>query len=126
YSSALALAQDLVHWLKHEPIRARRTGIFTRGRKWVRRDPSTAALITLLTALAIGLSVIVWTRVFAVPLPKSLAVLPFENLSRDPDNTYFADGIQEEILTRLASIANLRVISHTSTSRYQSKPRNLA
>jgi TolB-like protein/Flp pilus assembly protein TadD len=57
---------------------------------------------------------------------KSVAVLPLENLSRDPDNAYFADGIQEEILTRLAGIANLKVISRSSTQRYQSKPRNLA
>ena len=54
-----------------------------------------------------------------------VAVLPFENLSADPDNAYFADGIQEEILTRLASIAGLKVISHTSTQQYQSEPRNL-
>ncbi len=54
-----------------------------------------------------------------------VAVLPFDNLSLDPDNAYFADGIQEEILTRLAGIAGLKVISHTSTQRYQSKPRNL-
>ena len=53
-------------------------------------------------------------------------MLPFENLSRDPDNAYFAEGIQEEILTRLAKIADLKVISRTSTQRYQSKPRNLA
>ena len=52
-------------------------------------------------------------------------MLPFENLSRDPDNAYFADGIQEEILTRLAKIADLKVISHTSTQRYKSKPDNL-
>ena len=51
--------------------------------------------------------------------------MPFENLSGDPDNAYFADGIQEEILTRLASIADLKVISRTSTQHYQSKPRNL-
>src|SRR5262245_24369178 len=57
---------------------------------------------------------------------KSIAVLPFENLSRDPDNAYFAEGIQEEILTRLARIADLKVISRTSTQRYQSKPGNLA
>ena len=57
---------------------------------------------------------------------KSIAVLPFENLSRDPDNAYFADGIQEEILTRLAGIADLKVISRTSTQQYQSKPGNLA
>jgi TolB-like protein len=56
---------------------------------------------------------------------KSIAVLPLENLSRDPDNAYFADGIQEEILTRLAGIADLKVISRSSTQQYQSKPRNL-
>ena len=56
---------------------------------------------------------------------KSIAVLPFENLSRDPDNAYFAEGIQEEILTRLAGIADLKVISRSSTQQYQSKPRNL-
>src|SRR5215470_6899912 len=57
---------------------------------------------------------------------KSIAVLPFENLSEDKANAYFADGIQEEILTRLAKIADLKVISRTSTQRYQSKPGNLS
>jgi len=62
--------------------------------------------------------------VSAVP-KKSIAVLPFENLSRDPENAYFADGIQEEILTRLSRIADLKVISRTSTQRYKSTPNNL-
>jgi hypothetical protein len=57
---------------------------------------------------------------------KSIAVLPFENLSEDKANAYFADGIQEEILTRLAKIADLKVISRTSTQQYQSKPGNLS
>ena len=61
----------------------------------------------------------------AIP-EKSVAVLPFDNLSRDPDNAYFAEGIQEEILTRLAKIAGLKVISRTSTQRFQSKPDNLS
>src|SRR5438128_4043808 len=56
---------------------------------------------------------------------KSIAVLPFESLSEDKANAYFADGIQEEILTRLAKIADLKVISRTSTQQYQSKPGNL-
>jgi TolB-like protein/Tfp pilus assembly protein PilF len=56
---------------------------------------------------------------------KSIAVLPFENLSHDPDNAYFADGIQEEILTRLAKIADLKVISRTSTQHFKSSPDNL-
>jgi TolB-like protein/Tfp pilus assembly protein PilF len=59
-------------------------------------------------------------------LEKCVAVLPFENLSSDPDNAYFADGIEEEIRTRLARIADLKVISRNSTQRYQSKPGNLA
>ena len=57
---------------------------------------------------------------------KSIAVLPFENLSEEKGNAYFADGIQEEILTRLAKIADLKVISHTSTQQFQSKPANLS
>src|SRR5438094_3119660 len=60
----------------------------------------------------------------AVP-EKSIAVLPFENRSRDPDNAYFADGIQDEILTRLSKIADLKVISRTSTQHYKSAPENL-
>ena len=62
----------------------------------------------------------------AAPAPqKSIAVLPFENLSRDPDNAYFADGIQEEVLMRLSKIADLKVISRTSTQHYKSAPDNL-
>ena len=56
---------------------------------------------------------------------KSIAVLPFENLSRDPDNAYFTEGIQDEILARLAKIADLKVISRTSTQRYKSSPDDL-
>ena len=60
----------------------------------------------------------------AIPY-KSIAVLPFENRSRDPDNAYFAEGIQDEILTRLSKIADLKVISRTSTQHYTSAPENL-
>jgi TolB-like protein len=58
-------------------------------------------------------------------LTKSIAVLPFENLSRDPDNAYFAEGIKDEIVTKLATVHDLKVISRTSTAKYQSKPDNL-
>src|SRR5206468_9795253 len=57
---------------------------------------------------------------------KSIAVLPFENRSDDKANVYFADGIQDEILTRLAKIADLKVISRTSTQHYKSAPENLS
>src|SRR5215211_6377476 len=68
YASALALAEDLEHWLKHEPICAKPSGFFTHGRKWARRNPSTAVLITLLVALAAGSGVVIWNRVFAMPM----------------------------------------------------------
>src|SRR6059036_180717 len=62
----------------------------------------------------------------ATTLPqKSIAVLPFDNLSRDPDNAYFAEGVQDEILTRLAKVADLKVISRTSTQRFKSAPSDL-
>ena len=56
---------------------------------------------------------------------KSIAVLPFDNLSRDPDNAFFAEGVQDEILTRLAKVADLKVISRTSTQRFKSSPNDL-
>jgi TolB-like protein/Tfp pilus assembly protein PilF len=65
------------------------------------------------------------TRSAMAIVEKSIAVLPFENLSRDPDNAYFADGIQDEILTRISKIADLKVISRTSTQHYKSAPENL-
>ncbi len=61
----------------------------------------------------------------APDLAKSIAVLPFDNLSRDPDNAYFAEGVQDEILTRLAKVADLKVISRTSTQHFKSAPGDL-
>ena len=127
YSSAVALAEDLEHWLKHEPIQAKRSGFFTHARKWVQRNPAIAALIASLAALAAAMGWNVWEGVLVSrSVTNGIAVLPFENLSHDPDNAYFANGIQGEILTRLASIADLKVISRISTQQYQSNPRNLA
>jgi serine/threonine protein kinase/Tfp pilus assembly protein PilF len=126
YSSALSLAEDLEHWLKHEPIQAKQSGFFTNARKWVRRKPAIAGLVAALVALAAAMGWSVWeSGLFRPPPQKSIAVLPFENLSRDPDNAYFADGIQEEILTRLTNVADLKVISRTSTAQYQTKPGSL-
>jgi serine/threonine protein kinase len=122
YASALALAEDLEHWLGHEPIRARRAGVFTRGKKWVRRNPMAAALILSLAALAAVVGVIVRNgesiRPTAIP-EKSIAVLPFENLSDDKQNSFFADGVQDEILSDLAKVADLKVISRTSVMKYK-------
>jgi TolB-like protein/Flp pilus assembly protein TadD len=99
-----------------------------RGKSWV-----IAAALIILAALAAGglllvrRSASVGNRAAtASTVPeKSVAVLPFENLSEDKANAYFADGIQDEILTRLAKIADLKVISRTSTQHYKSAPENL-
>src|SRR5439155_8013603 len=80
YPSALALAEDLDRWLKHEPIQARRTGVFTRGKKWVRRNPASALLAASLIALAAAAGWIVWKSEFIRrPVTNGIAVLPFEN-----------------------------------------------
>src|SRR5437588_944278 len=133
YSSALALAQDLERWLQHEPIKARRSGLVSRGSKWLRRNPATAVSVASLAALLVALGVIISKSAFIQQLPnnaispsdKSIAVLPFTNLSNDKSNAYFADGIQDEILSRLSKIAELKVISRTSTENYRSSSRNV-
>src|SRR5882672_9123624 len=120
YSSALALAEDLERWLKHEPISARHTGIFLRGRKLVRRNPTTAGLMASLIALAAAVGVMIWkSELVRRPVTTGIAVLPFENLSEDKDNAFFADGMQDDILTKLAKIADLKVISRTSVMPYR-------
>jgi serine/threonine protein kinase len=124
YSSALALAEDLDRWLKHEPIRARRIGVFTRGKKWVRRNPGIAVMAAMLLALAVPLSVMTWKtgseRAGAsnpVAPEKSIAVLPFDNLSPAPENEYFADGVQDQILSDLAQIADLKVACNAPATK---------
>src|SRR5438093_4577886 len=127
YSSALELAEDVERWLKHEPIRARRTGLFTRGRKWLRRNPTTAVLVESLVALAAVVAAMIWKSdlVHRPVITTGIAVLPFENRSEDKANDYLPEGIQDEILTRLSKIADLKVISRTSTQHYKSAPENL-
>jgi serine/threonine protein kinase/Tfp pilus assembly protein PilF len=96
----------------------------------VRRTRVTLAAAALLILGASATIILLWVRtqnsiLNLGALEKSVAVLPFENRSEDKANAYFAEGIQDEILTRLANIADLRVISRTSTQQYQSKPANL-
>ena len=128
YQSAGDLATDLERWLDGRPIVARPISVPTRLGRWSRRNPkliATGAACLLFGAATMWFFRGDLARVLPAVPEKSIAVLPLENLSRDPDNAYFADGIQEEILTRLAGIADLKVISRTSTQLYQSKPRNL-
>jgi TolB-like protein/Tfp pilus assembly protein PilF len=125
YASALALAEDLERWLKHEPIQARHSGIVARGRKWVRRNPTSALLVASLGALAAAAGWIAWKSEFIQhPLTNGVAVLPFDNLSDGKENAAFADGVQDDILSKLAKIADLKVISRASVMEYRGK-RNL-
>src|SRR5438132_10717819 len=93
------------------------------------------ALTIVLAVIATGLLIFQFVRARSTSTPrqseaatvsnKSIAVLPFDNLSGDPQNAYFSEGIQDEILTRLAKIAELKVISRTSTQRFKSAPNDL-
>ena len=100
-------------------------------RPTARRWGMVGAVLLMIVAVVTGLLIFLAKRsptgaITSTATPeKSIAVLPFENLSHDSDNVYFADGIQEEILTRLSKIADLKVISRTSTQRYLHKPENL-
>src|SRR5438552_1214897 len=103
---------------RFETVQKRRTRL-----RWV----ATAAALLALAVVVAGIAMFSRYRVrstLTVP-EKSIAVLPFENRSDDKANAYFAEGIQEEILTRLAKIADLKVISRTSTQHYKSAPENL-
>ena len=106
-------------------LQAIRASIIGRG-KTAGRLALAAAIVALATIVGMRAFHSSTTNETPTPIPeKSIAVLPFENLSSDPNNAYFAEGMQEEILTRLAKIAGLKVISRSSTQRYQGKPRNL-
>ena len=106
-------------------LQAIRASITGRG-KTAGRLALAAAIVALATIVAVREFHSSATKATPSAIPeKSIAVLPFENLSPDADSAYFADGIEEGILTRLAGIADLKVISRTSTQRYESEPRNL-
>jgi TolB-like protein/class 3 adenylate cyclase/cytochrome c-type biogenesis protein CcmH/NrfG len=102
----------------------------SRARAAFRIKSAVAAALLLITALGVAFWMLRRSQeksvnAAAVIPYKSIAVLPLENLSRDPDNAYFSDGIQGEILTKLAGIGDLKVISRSSTAKYKSKPEDL-
>jgi TolB-like protein/Tfp pilus assembly protein PilF len=97
-------------------------GTPTRG---VHRRRNFALLVAVAIVISASTGYFLLPRTVWQQIDKSIAVLPFQNLSSDPDNAYFADGIQEEVLTRLAKIGDLKVISRTSTQGFQSESRNL-
>src|SRR5947209_12295379 len=112
-----------------EKLKAARVAGAARRKRAAFRWLSSGVMSLLAVIALIGFLLFRYRRPPAtveLPVPeKSIAVMPFDNRSRDPDNAYFADGIQDEILTRLAKIADLKVISRTSTQHYKSTPENL-
>jgi serine/threonine protein kinase len=119
YPTAKALADDLERWLRHEPIQARRIGALSRAGKWIRRNPAIATLAAVIIVLAIAVGTM-WWRTISGRLPQSgIAVLPFENLSNDKNDASFVDGVQDDVLTKLAKIGGLKVISRTSVMGYR-------
>jgi TolB-like protein/cytochrome c-type biogenesis protein CcmH/NrfG len=139
--SAAFPAWDLPNWALRLVIVLLLTGFplalifgwaFDRTSQGIRVTPGTPRRRSAIVLVATGVIISAAAGFFLLPpvsaykVDKSIAVLPFENLSEDKDNAYFADGIQEEILTHLSKIADLKVISRMSTQRYQSKPRNLS
>jgi TolB-like protein/Tfp pilus assembly protein PilF/predicted Ser/Thr protein kinase len=122
YSFALALAEDLERWLKHEPIQARRIGVVARAKKWLQRNPTVVAVVALSLALTAAIGLIIWKGdLLRHPAAAGIAVLPFENLSNDKEDASFADGVQDDLLTKLAKIADLKVISRTSVMQYRNQ-----
>jgi TolB-like protein/Tfp pilus assembly protein PilF len=134
YQTIKEMLADLRN-LKEEPEAERSSPqIKARGESIVSKikGHKRGVLLTLAAAI-LAAAAFAYSFFFAAPAPstneKSIAVLPFENLSEDKSNAYFADGIQDEILTRLSKIADLKVISRTSTQRYKNttqKPSEIA
>src|SRR5213083_778437 len=120
--SAGALAEDLERWLEGQPIAARPLSPPALVWRWTRRNSVVGEIAALLMVLGLVAGAMLWKVGAASPLATTgIAVLPFESLSDDKEDTVFADGVQDDILTKLASIRDLRVISHTSVMKYRGK-----
>jgi len=138
YATVADFADDIRRHLEGKPVVARFPTVAYRAKCLVKRNGSRLIASAAVVIVLAGVLFAFWTRsqqnsrkpagdvsAPALDIRKSIAVLPFQNLSSDPDNAYFADGVHEEILTRLAKIGDLKVISRTSTQGYQSQPGNL-
>ena len=119
YRSAGALAEDLERWLDGRHIVARPVSPPARLWRWSRRNPIVAGMAALLLALGSVLGVTIWNGEMAAPIAAGIAVLPFESLSPDKENAFFADGVYDGVSAKLAKVADLKVISHNSVAKYR-------
>jgi TolB-like protein/tRNA A-37 threonylcarbamoyl transferase component Bud32 len=121
YRSAGDLAEDLERWLEGRHIIARPVSVPVRVWRWSRRNPVVAGMAALLLTLGTAVGVLIWkgeTTTAAAPAA-GIAVLPFESLSPDKENAFFANGVYDGISTKLAKLADLKVISHNSVAKYR-------
>ena len=121
YRSAGELADDLERWLHGHSIVARPVSPPVHLWRWVRRNPLVAQMAALLLTMATAVGVMMLSKTQSVsPFAASgIAVLPFESLSSDKENTFFADGVYDGVLTKLAKLTNLKVINHNSVAKYR-------
>jgi len=120
YRSAGDLAEDLERWLAGHSIIARPVSAPVRALRWSRRNPAFAGMTALLLALGAAVGVMIWKGEMATPpVSSGIAVLPFESLSPDNENAFFAEGVYEGVSTKLAKLSDLKVISHNSVARYR-------
>jgi serine/threonine protein kinase/tetratricopeptide (TPR) repeat protein len=120
YRSAGALAEDLERWLEGRHIIARPVSPPVHLWRWTKRNPIIAGMAALLLAFGSAVGVMIWKGEMAGPPAASgIAVLPFESLSQDKENMFFADGVYDGVSTKLAKVANLKVISHNSVAKYR-------
>jgi TolB-like protein/Flp pilus assembly protein TadD/predicted Ser/Thr protein kinase len=119
YRSAADLAEDLERWLEGRHIIARPVSAPVRIWRWARRNPVIAGMAALLLLLGTTVGALLWKGQFATLPPASgIAVLPFENLNETKEGAFFADGVQDGILTKLAKVNDLKVISRNSVMQY--------
>jgi len=120
YRSAGDLAEDLERWLAGRHIIARPVSAPVRVWRWSRRNPILAGMTALLLVMGTGVGVMIWRGdVASSPAASGIAVLPFESLSPDKENALFANGVYDGISTKLAKLADLKVISHNSVAKYR-------
>jgi serine/threonine-protein kinase len=122
YRSAGELADDLERWLHGRSIVARPVSPPVQAWRWARRNPIVAGMSALLLTLAIAVGVLFWKNEVAVKgagPPAGIAIVPFQSLSPDKENTFFADGVYDGISTKLAKVADLKIISHNSVAKYR-------